>query len=91
MRDGLVEAMLDACELAEHGVAADVEPGVVDDLEPQLNLVACSRGVDDISGGDCRAGGEERVRRLVPGAVEPVVQLPCAVGERQRLLPLAAV
>ena len=91
MRDGLVEAALDACELAEHGVAADVEPGVVDDLEPPLNLVACLRGADDVSGRDCRAGGEERVRRLVPGAVEPVVQLPRAVGERQRLFPLAAV
>ncbi len=54
-------------------VAADVEPGVVDDLEPPLNLVACLRGADEVSGGDCRAGGEERVRRLVPGTIEPVV------------------
>ena len=31
VRDGIVEAALDARELAEHGVATDVEPGVVDD------------------------------------------------------------
>ena len=91
MRHGLVEATLDAREFAEHGVAADVEPGVVDELEPALNLVARLRGADDVSGRDRGAGGEERVRRLVPGAVELVIQLPRSVGERQRLLPLAAV
>jgi hypothetical protein len=91
VRDGVVEAALDACELAEHRFAADVEPGVVDDLEPPLNPVAFLGGADDVSCGDCRSGGEERVGRLVPWPVEPVVQVPCPVGERQRLFPLAAV
>ena len=91
VRDGVVEAVLDARELAEHRVAADVQPRVVDDARASARTSsrACAAR-DDVAGRDRGARGEERVRGLVPGAVEPVVQLPRAVGERQRLLPLAA-
>ena len=38
--DGIVEPVLDAGQLAEHRVAADVQPRVVDRRQPVLDLVA---------------------------------------------------
>ena len=48
--DGVVEAVLDAGELAEHRVAADVEPRVVDDAQPALDLVARLGGARAVAG-----------------------------------------
>ena len=42
--DGIVEPELDPRELAEHRVAADVQPRVVDELEPVLDLIPCRVG-----------------------------------------------
>ena len=69
--DGVVEAMLDAGQLAEHRVAADVEPRVVDRLQPVLDLVARRGGAHAVAGRDRGAGGEEPVRGLVPRPVQP--------------------
>ena len=90
--DGVVEAVLDAGQLAEHRVAADVQPRVVDDARASAATWSrASRGARAVAGRDRGAGGEERVRGLVPRPVEPVVERAAAVGERQRLLPLAVV
>ena len=48
--DGVVEAVLDARELAEHRVAAHVQPRVVDLLEPVLDFVARVSGALDVAG-----------------------------------------
>ena len=91
VRDGIVEAVLEARQLAEHRVAADVQPRVVDDAQPVLDLVAGVERRARVAGRDRGAGGEERVRGLVPRPVEPVVELAGAGGQLQRLLPLAVV
>ena len=52
MLDGVVEAVLDAGQLAEHGVAADAQPRVVDDLQPALDLVAGLGGARPVAGRD---------------------------------------
>ena len=89
--DGVLEAMLDARELAEHRVAPDVQPRVVDGSEPVLDLVAGVGGAIGVAGRDRCARGEERVRRLVPRPVEPVVERTGAGGQLQRLLPVAVM
>ena len=89
--DGVLEATLDARELAEHRVAPDVQPRVVDGPEPVLDLVAGVGGAIGVAGRDRCARGEERVRRLVPRPVEPVEERPGARGQLQRVLPVAVV
>ena len=89
--DGVVEPMLDPCELAEHGVTADAQPRVVDDAQPVLDAVARLGGARAVAGRDRGAGGEERVGGLIPRSIQPVVQRPAASGELQRVLPLAVM
>ena len=50
VEDGVVEAVLDPGQLAEHRVAADVEPRVVDGLEPVLDLIARGGGALAVAG-----------------------------------------
>ena len=91
-RDGVVEAVLDAGELAEHRVAADVQPRVVDDAPASARpRRAPRRRATRVAGRDRGAGGEQRVRGLVPRPVQPVVERAAAGGELQRVLPLAVV
>src|ERR687898_963234 len=37
--DGVVESSLDARQLAEHGVATNVEPRIIDNAEPVLDMI----------------------------------------------------
>src|SRR4051794_15217233 len=74
VKDGVVEAMLDPGQLAEHRVAADMEPRVVEFLQPALDLVASLDGARVVTGGDGGPGGEEPVRGLIPRSVEPLVE-----------------
>ena len=74
-RDGVVEAVLDAGQLAEHRVAADVQPRVVDDARASARPRRGPRAARAaVAGRDRGARGEERVRGLVPRPVEPVVE-----------------
>jgi hypothetical protein len=50
VENGLVEPMLDAGQLAEHGVTADAKPRVVDDAQPVLDLVPGLGGARAITG-----------------------------------------
>jgi len=88
VEDRVVEVMLDPSQLAEHRVAPDVEPRVVDLAQPALDLVAGGRGALAIAGRDRRAGGEESGCRLVPRVLQPAG---AAGGELQRVRPLAVV
>ena len=67
VRDGLVEAALESRQLAEHRLAADVQPRVLDDAQPAFDLVAGASGALDVAGRDRGARGEERVGGLVHG------------------------
>ena len=78
-------------ELAEHRLAANVQPRVVDLCEPVLDLVARVDGALAVAGGDRGARREEPVRGLVPRPVELVVERVAAVGQLQRLAELAVV
>ena len=91
VQDGVVEAMLDPGQLAEHRVAADVQPRVVDRAQPVLDLVAGLDGAHAVTGGDRGPGGEEPVRGLIPRPVEPVVERVAAIGQLQRLTELAVM
>ena len=91
MLDRVVEAALEPRQLAEHRVAADVQPRILDDAQPALDLVAGAVGAPDVAGRDRGARGEERVRGLVPGSVEAVVERAGAGGQLQRVLPVAVV
>ena len=71
VQDGIVEAVLDPGQLAEHRVAADVEPRVVDRPQPVLDLIARRGGARAVAGRDRGPGGEEPVRGLVPRPVQP--------------------
>ena len=83
--------MLDTGQLAEHRVAADVQPRVVDAVQPVLDLVTGFGGASAVAGRDRGPGGEERVGRLIPGPIEPVVELPAARRQLERVLPLAVM
>ena len=90
-RDGVVEAMLEPRQLAEHRVAADVQPRVVDGAQPVLDLVAGGGGALAVAGRD--RGARRRTARSRPGPTgrsSPRRAL-AAVGQLQRLLPLAVV
>src|SRR3954452_10387533 len=50
--DRRVEAAFEPCELAEHRVTADAQPGVVHGLEVSLDLVACVKGPREVSRGN---------------------------------------
>ena len=91
MPDGVVEPVLDAGQFAEHRVAANVQPRVVDGSQRLLDLIAGFDAALLVAGGDRRAGGEQPVRGLVPGPVEAGVQGATAVGERERVPELAVV
>ena len=86
--DGVVEAVLDPRQLAEHCVAAHLQPRVVDALQPVLDLVARRGGADAVVGRDRGAGGEQPVRGLVPRLLQP---LAAARGQLQRQRELAVV
>ena len=87
--DGVAEAMLDAGELAEHRIAADPEPRVVDELQPALDLVARLERGAEITGRDRGSGGEQRVGGLVPWPVQVRVELLAACGQLERPAPLS--
>ena len=89
VEDGIVEPMLDAGQFAEHRVAANVEPRVVDHAQPMLHLIARLDGARAITGRDRCPGGEEPVRGLIPRAVQPAVERAAAIGQLQRLTELA--
>ena len=91
MLDRVAEAALEPGELAEHGVAADVQPRVLDRAQPALHLVAGRGGPRRVAGRDRGARREQGVGGLVPGPVEPLVELARAGRQLERALPLAAV
>ena len=68
--DGVVEPVLDAGQLAEHRVAAHVEPRVVDRSQPVLDLIDGLDAALLVAGGDRGPGGEEPVRGLIPRPVQ---------------------
>ena len=68
MCDGVVEAVLQAGELSEHGVAADVQPRVVDLREPVFDLAAGLDGARSVAGRDRRSCGERARWRPGPRA-----------------------
>ena len=91
MVDGVVEPMLQSGQLAEHGVAAHVQPRIVDVGEPVLDLLAGVDGALLVAGGDRGSGGEQRVGGLVPGRPNSLRSARAAGGELHRLLELAVV
>ena len=84
--DGVIEAVLDAGELAAHRLVAHVQPWVVDVLQPVLDP---SDGLDAarlVAGGDRRSRREEPVGGLIPPPIQPVVERVAAIGQLERLL-----
>jgi hypothetical protein len=68
--DGVVETVLQAGELAEHGLATDVQPAIIDDAKPLLNLIGDADTPWRISGRDRGACREQAVGTQVPWMVE---------------------
>ena len=89
--DGVVEAVLDAGQLAADGFAADVEPRVVDVLQPAFDVIDGVDAARLVAGGDRGSGGEEPVGGLVPRPVEPVVERVAAIGQLERVAELAVM
>src|SRR5439155_25310741 len=73
VEDGIVEATLQTGELSQHGVTANVEPRVVDELQPVLDVVARLGRAHGVAVRDRRPGGEQRGGGLMPWPVEPLV------------------
>ena len=91
VEDRIVEPVLDPGKLAEHRVAADVEPRVVDRPEPLVNAITSLDGARAVTGRDRGAGGEQPVRGLIPRPVQFTVERAGAVGQLHRLTELAVV
>ena len=91
VEDGVVEPVLDAGQLAEHRVAANVQPRVVDRSQPVLDVVASVDAALLVTGRDRGSGGEEPVRGLIPRPVQPVVESSTAIGQLHRLAELAVM
>ena len=89
--DGVVEPVLEPGQLAEHRLAADVQPGVLDLFQPALHPVGGVDGALLVTGRDRRSGGEQPVRGLVPRPVQRVVDGPAAIGELHRGAELAVM
>src|SRR3954453_18081929 len=87
--DGVVEAMLDAGQFAECGVVPYVEPGVVDGVQPVLDVGERVNAARLVAGGDRCSGGEQPVGSLVPWPVQSGVEGVTAIGQRQRVAELA--
>ncbi len=79
--DGVVEAVLDAGQLAEHRFAANVEPRVVDGSQPVLDVIDSVDAALLVTGGDRGSGGEEPVGGLIPRPVQPLVERVAAIGQ----------
>ena len=92
VEDGVVEPVLEPGQLAEHRVAADVQPRVVDlpaaSARPGRRPRRCALAV---TGRDRGSGGEQPVRGLVPRPVQPVVERAAAIGQLHRSTELAVV
>ncbi len=88
---GIVEPMLDASQLAEHRVPANVKPRVVDPLQPDLHVSDGVNAAPLVTGGDRGPRGEEAVRSPIPRPVEPLVQSIAAIGQLQRVPELTVV
>ena len=88
---GVVEAMLEAGEFAEHCIATSVEPRIVDSLQPMIDVFAGFDAAAPISRRDRGSGSEELVRGLVPSAVQPGIQSAAEIGELQGAVELAVV
>ena len=86
-----MEPMLDPPQFAEHRVAADVQPRVVDGSQPVLDLIAGLDAAHAVAGGDRGSGGEEPIRGPIPGPVEPLVERAAAIGQLQRPTKLAVM
>ena len=91
VEDGVVEPVLDAGQLAEHRVAANVQPRVVDRSQPVLDVIASLDAALLVTGGDRGSGGEQPVRGLIPRPVQPVVERATAIGQLHRLAELAVM
>ena len=91
VQDGVVEAVLDAGQLAPLCLEADIEPGVIDALEPVRDLVERLDAALLVAGGDGRARREDPVRGLIPRPVELPVEGVAAIGQRERLAEEAIV
>ena len=89
--DRVVEAMLEPGQLAEHRLAADVEPRVLDRPEPALHPVHGVDAADLVSRSCRRPGGEQAVRDLVPRPLHGVVDGPAAISQLQRGTELSVV
>ena len=76
VEDCVVESMLDAGQLAEHRVAADVQPRVVDDGRANCSTsVACFDAASLVSRRRSRpADAKSAVRGLVPRTVQRLVE-----------------
>ncbi len=85
----VVRPMLEPGEVSQHGVATYVQPRVIDQSQPVLNLFCALHASLHVACGDRRPPREEPGRRLVPRPVQPVVQGAAACGELHRSSELA--
>ena len=69
--DGVVESALDAGQFAEHRIAANVQPRVIDDPQPALDLLDSFDAALFVIGRDRGASGEQPVGGLIPRPVQP--------------------
>ena len=88
---GIVEAALEPGQFAEHRLASNVQPRVVDRSEPALDLLARLDAARSVTRRDRRPGREQPARRLIPRPVQPAVERVAPIGQLQRPMEVAVM